>query len=116
MADGYSIVSALTVGSVNVGKFIPYGAVAHVSALFYNSTGSLADPSVVKFSYTAAALGVTTTLTYGSDAALVKAGTGSYFVDVSTSESGGQFDWRFFATGTGQSAVQDRFYVRPATT
>src|SRR3990167_4120397 len=98
MADGYQIVTSLSVGSVNVGRNLPSGVVAHCAALFYDSTGVLANPAVVKFSYTAAALGVTTTLTYGTDVALVRVATGSYIVDVDTRESAGQYDWRFYAT------------------
>lgn len=96
--------------------FYDYGELAHVSTIFMDSSGTVQDPSVVKFQYYSRALGVTTTLTYGVDAALVKISTGNYYVDVNTRESAGQFDWYFYSTGTGQAADQGTFYVRPART
>lgn len=95
--------------------FFNSGVVVRVSAIFTNSAGTAADPATIKFSYTAAALGVTTTYTYVTDAALVKSSTGNYYVDIDSRESGGMYDWRFFSTGSGQTSNQDKFYVRPAT-
>lgn len=95
--------------------FFDSGVVIRVAAVFTNSAGTAVDPTTVKFSYRADALAVTTTLTNGIDAALVKSSTGNYYVDVDSRESSGQFDARFFATGTNQASSADiRFYVRPS--
>lgn len=92
------------------------GDLVRIYAVFSNSVGTAIDPSVVKFQYLAAAIGVATTYTYGVDAALVKAATGSYYVNIDTNESAGGFSWRFYSTGTGQGATMDTFYVRPNIT
>ena len=113
MADGYVITTSVTVGSAAVGEFVPIGVIAHVAASFSDSTGTSANPAVVKFAYRADAIGSTTTLTYGTDVALVRASTGNYYVDLSTTESAGRWWWRFYATGTGQASAADKFYVRP---
>lgn len=112
MADGYALTTSVVVGGSDIGRIFDKGQTVHVAAIFLNSAGSAADPSVVKFTYRAAALAISTTLTYGTDAALVKSATGNYFVDLDTSESGGVWDWNFYATGTGASADSDQFYVK----
>ena len=55
--------------------------------------------------------GVTTTYTYAVDAAVVRTGTGVYYVDISLTEPG---EWRvrFEATGTGQAAELWRGFVQ----
>jgi hypothetical protein len=55
--------------------------------------------------------GVTTTLTYGVDVALVKDSTGNYHVDVDVTEAG-QWWVRFYSTGTNQAAAEDFFLVQ----
>ncbi len=113
MADGYALTTAVVVGGADIGRNFDFGQAVQVQAVFLNSVGTAADPAVVKFSYRAQALGFTTTLVYGTDVALAKASTGNYFVNLDTTESGGLWDWNFYATGTGASADSDQFYVRP---
>ena len=113
MADGYALTTAVVVAGSDIGRIFDRGQTVQVQAVFLTSTGSAANPSVVKFTYRAAALGISTTLTYGTDAALERASTGNYFVNLDTSESAGVWDWNFYATGTGASADSDQFYVRP---
>ena len=91
-----------------------YGDLVRVSGTFMNSNGSATvDPTVVKFQYNAQALGITTTYTYGTDAALVKDSAGRYHCDIDTNESSGIIFWRIFSTSTGQAAEEGRIYVRP---
>lgn len=116
MADGYKVTVSTLVGGTAVGKYVPKGVVLHCEAAFLNSAGAAADPATVKFAYQAAAIGVTTTLTYGVDAALVKKSTGVFYVDMDTGESAGEYDWRWFTTGTGQAAQQGTFYARSTET
>ncbi len=90
----------------------PIGAVVQIATLFATD-GVAVDPSAVFFTYKPVALGTATTLTYGTDAALVKDSTGNYHVNLDTSLYGGSWNWRFFSTGTGQSSAESSFYVRP---
>lgn len=91
-----------------------YGSLVRITGSFLTSTGSASvDPVVVKGQYHAAAIGVTTTYTYGSNAQMKKGGPGVYYFDIDTSESSGQFFWRIFSTSTGQAAEEGRMYVRP---
>lgn len=94
--------------------FYDFGELARIQTVFANSAGTAVDPTVVKFKYYAKAIGVATTYTYGTNAQLVRGGTGVYYVDIDTNESAGLFYWDFLSTGTGQAADQGQFYVRPA--
>ena len=86
------------------------GALVRCSAAFTTLAGVAIDPTVVKFKYRTRD-GTATTLTYGTDAALVKDSVGNYHVDVSVTASG---DWlyRFESTGTGQTAGENMFLAR----
>ena len=116
MADGYRITVSTLVGGTAVGKYVPKGVVLHCEAAFVTSAGTATDPATIKFAYQAAAIGTTTTLTYPTSAALVKKSTGTFYVDIDTGETSGEYDWRWFATGTGQAAEQGTFYVRSTET
>ena len=116
MADGFRTVVSTLVGGAAVGKYVPKGVVVHCEAVFTNSAGTATDPATVKFAYQAAALATTTTLIYLTDSALVKRTTGTFYVDIDTGETAGEYDWRWFATGTGQAAEQGTFYVRSTET
>jgi hypothetical protein len=52
-----------------------------------------------------------TTLTYGTDAALVKDSTGNYHVDLDVT-MGGKWWIKFYSTGSVKAAVEDFFLVR----
>ena len=90
-----------------------FGTLVRVPFVFLDSGGSVVDPTVVKFQYNCEAVGMTTTLTYGADIALVKDSSGRYHADIDTNESSGLYFYRPFSTGTGQAAREARFYVRP---
>lgn len=79
-------------------------------AVSFAINGVLVDPATVTMKYQDPSLNETT-LVYGTDAALVKAGTGLYYVLVDADESG-QWYVRYSTTGSYQTAIEDSFYVR----
>ena len=87
------------------------GDLVRCTATFATS-GTNVDPSAVTFKKKTPS-GTTTTLTYATDAALVKSAVGIYYVDVSATEAG-DWSYRFAATGTGQSAEEHQFRVQPS--
>lgn len=88
------------------------GDLVRVSALFENSAGTDLDPTTVTFKYKNPA-GTTTTLVYGTDAALVKDSTGNYHVDVNANASG-LWLYRWESSTTGQAAQEGQFLVEPS--
>jgi hypothetical protein len=86
------------------------GDLVRVTGTFTTPAGVATDPTAVLFSYQNPA-GTTTTLTYGVDAALVKSSTGVYYVDVNASTEGVWY-YRFYSTGTGQTADEGTFTVK----
>lgn len=88
------------------------GDMVRVTGAFTTSAGTATDPGVVRFKFRTPA-GVTTTYTYLTDAQLVKDSVGNYHVDLNASESD-KWPYRWEATGTGQSAAEDEFFVRPS--
>lgn len=71
------------------------------------------DPTAVTFSYRNPA-GTTTTLTYDTDAALVKVSAGVYYVDLDLSTAGVWY-YRFRGTGTVVAAGPDSYLeVKPS--
>lgn len=86
------------------------GDLARVSAAFTNSAGAAVDPTAVLCAYRDPS-GNVATLTYGTDAALVRDSAGNYHVDISIDEAGSWF-YRFYSTGTGQASEEQSFLVR----
>ena len=78
------------------------GDLPRVSAVFTTPAGVDTDPTVVKFVYQAPG-GTAVTLTYGTDAALVRDSAGHYHVDVSLTVAG-TWSYRWYSTGTGQAS------------
>ena len=72
------------------------------------------DPAVVKFDHKAPDASSTTTLTFPTG--IVKETTGQYYYDLDTTPVTKDGDWfyRGYATGTGQAAIEDKFYVEKA--
>jgi hypothetical protein len=85
------------------------GDVLRVTGTWTNAAGAAVDPTVVKFSYTTPA-GVTTTLTYGIDIAVVKSATGVYYVDLDL-DTEGTWKYRAYSTGTGKAADESTCIV-----
>lgn len=88
------------------------GNLIRLSAAFANAAGTALDPSVVKCAVLPPGATTATEYTYGTDGALVKAATGSYYVDVSASTEG-RWRYRWYSTGTGQAADEDEFEIAP---
>lgn len=86
------------------------GDVVRCAGAFANSAGTAVDPTAV-FCKVRKPDGTISTYTYGADAALVRAGAGSFYVDVEATASG-IWHYRFYATGTGQAAGEQSFRVR----
>lgn len=86
------------------------GDLLRVAAEFTDDDDVVQDPAQV---YAAVRLpsGVVTTLHYGVDAALVKASTGVYYVDIDCATTG-TYKYRFYSTGNGQAAAESTFFVR----
>jgi hypothetical protein len=77
---------------------------------FRNFAGELADPDTVKVSVKDPA-GTITTKIYGTDAAVIKASTGVYYIDVNANAVG-SWAYRWFSEGTGQAAAERKFRVK----
>jgi len=90
-------------------NFFQVGDLVRVTGTFKTLAGAVTDPTAVFFSFQTPA-GTTATYTYGTDAALVKSSTGVYYVDVSVT-SAGNWRYRFYSTGTGQTADEGYFSV-----
>lgn len=86
------------------------GDLVRCSASFADSAGTATNPTAVLCQVKTPA-GTTTTYTYGTDAELVRASTGNYYVDVDASLVG-TYHYRFYSTGTGQAADEGSFRVK----
>jgi len=86
------------------------GDLVRIANTFKDSTGTLIDPTAVFVKYRTPA-GVTTTLTYGVDLALVRDSLGTYHADVSITAAG-TWAYRWYSTGTGQGSEEHYFEVR----
>jgi hypothetical protein len=80
------------------------GDLVRCAGAFTNAGGTAVDPTAVFAQYSNPA-GSVTSLTYGTDAALVKASTGNYYVDINANAAG-YWRYRFYSTGTGQAASE----------
>lgn len=76
------------------------------------SDAAVIDPDVVKMSFITPA-GVVTTYVYNTDDEIVRDATGEYHADVSLTEKGTWY-YRWFSTGDGQAANEERLEVEPA--
>jgi len=85
------------------------GNLVRVSAAFTNSVGAAVDPAVVKCQVRKPD-GSITTLTYGTDAAVVKSAVGAYYLDVDANAEG-VWRYRWYATGSGQAADEEAFEI-----
>lgn len=85
------------------------GKLVRSSAAFTNSAGTALDPTAVKVKVRTPAK-VVTEYVYGTDAAVVKASTGNYHIDIDASLSGFYYTY-WYSTGTGQAAEESSFEV-----
>ena len=89
------------------------GQIVRVTGVFTQSAVAL-DPTIVAVTVRRPD-GIQVTKTYGTDSEVVKASTGTYYMDY-TPVIGGQHWYRWISTGVGQSAGEDRFVVTPSRT
>lgn len=86
------------------------GDVVRLTGTFTTSAGAAVDPTTVTFKLKTPA-GLTTTYVYGTDAAIVKTGTGVYYVDWLTTMQG-VHHVRWAGTVANIAAGEDSFTVR----
>ena len=90
-----------------------FGELVKVSTTFKNATtGGVIDPDVVKLSIRTPA-GIVTTYTYGVDSDLIKEDVGQYYAMIDANQAGFWF-YRWWSTGSGQTAKEKEFKVRTA--
>lgn len=92
-----------TMGTYDLGDLV------RISAAFSDANGAALNPTAV-YCKVKNPNGTITAYTYGTDAALVRASTGSYYVDVDANTAG-VWKYRFHSTGTGQAAAESWFTV-----
>lgn len=85
------------------------GDLVRCTGTFTDQSGTALDPTAVYFSFKNPSE-VTTTYQYGVDVQLVKSSTGIYYVDINANDVGIWY-YRFFSTGTGQTANEGLFTV-----
>lgn len=88
------------------------GELVRVSGVFETPAGDPTDPTTVKVTIVRPD-GDTSTYVHGTDAALVKASVGDYYIDVSATIPGVWTYW-WHSEGTGQAADEKKFLVDPA--
>lgn len=86
------------------------GDKVRISGQFTDADGTAFDPAAV-FVKVKDPSGNVGTYTYGEDEELIKDAAGSYHLDVDADEAG-TWHWQMTATGTGQAAAEDAFYVK----
>lgn len=93
-------------------KFFDKGTSVRTTVSFVDkTTGQPVDPATVRCLYKNS--GGQTTLTYGTDNAVVKDSTGNYHVDLNANVVG-QWWFRWESTGANQGAYEDSFEIRPS--
>ena len=85
------------------------GDLVRVSGSFSNEDGMAADPNAI-FCAVRNPAGIVTTYQYGVDDELVRDDTGEYHLDINAN-SAGYWYYRWYSTGTGQAADEEKFYV-----
>lgn len=87
------------------------GNKVRVAELFTRTTDSVAvDPGAIIFKHRLGEAGAITTLTYLTDAALVKDSVGNYHVDIDLTTPGTLY-WEWRGTGANQAADEGNFVV-----
>ncbi len=89
------------------------GDLVRCSAAFATSAGVATDPAEVRCQVRDPA-GTTTTYVYNTNAELVRASAGNYYVDVNANRSG-TWRYRFYSTGAGQAADEGSFKVKDSS-
>jgi hypothetical protein len=87
-----------------------YGDLVRITGTFTDASSVVQDPSSVFFQYKTPA-GSTTAYTYGTGTQIVRSGAGTYYYDLNCSTVG-WWSYRWYATGTGQSAGEGALRVQ----
>jgi len=85
------------------------GRLVRIHAAFTTAAGAFIDPEIVMLTYKNPS-GIETTLTYPTDAALVKDSVGNYHVDIDANVAG-MWYVRGHSTGLGQTAEESQFLI-----
>ena len=85
------------------------GTLLRCAGAWTDTAGTALDPTVVVFQ-SQTPEGVETSLVYGSDGAVGRSSTGGYYCNVSLATAGTWY-YRFYSTGTGQAADQEKVIV-----
>lgn len=85
------------------------GDLVRIQSTFKNVDGTVVDPTTITFKLKTPD-GTVTTYVYGSNAEVVKEGTGIYHVDWSCTQAG-QHIYLYVGTGTVQTAEDATFMV-----
>lgn len=86
----------------------------YTSTPFTNISGTVTDPTEVKFGYTVNG-GPPTTFTYGVGAQVVRDSTGTYHIDIDTTGLSGTWTYAWVGYGTVQTRAESQLIVSPQT-
>jgi hypothetical protein len=86
------------------------GQLVRISGTFKDFAGALHDPTTVKVRWQKPD-GTITIKTYVTDAEVVRDSIGAYRADIDANTQG-TWKYRWEATGTGQAAKEEEFFVR----
>jgi len=86
----------------------------YTSTPFTNITGTVTDPTEVKFGYTVNG-GSSTTFTYGVGAQVVRDSTGTYHIDIDTTGLSGTWTYSWVGYGGVQTRSEGQLIVSPQT-
>jgi len=86
----------------------------YTSTPFTNITGTVTDPTEVKFGYTVNG-GSPTTFTYGVGAQVVRDSTGTYHIDIDTTGLSGTWTYSWVGYGGVQTRSEGQLIVSPQT-
>lgn len=92
------------------GNTYDVGDTVRVQGVFKNSSDVVVDPGTVTFKLKSPG-GTVTTYVYGTDAQVVKTGTGTYYVDALPTLEG-RYSYRWAGTVTNVAAGEGYFIVR----
>ena len=85
-----------------------------MSVSFTDATGTLLDPSAITLNISNSVADTLTLLTYGTDASVIKDGTGLYHCDY-LPPNAGTYSYQWRGTGAVIAAQESQFQVLPTT-
>jgi len=86
------------------------GVLVRVKVSFTDISNAAVDPTVVNLTWSVDG-GATTTWVYQGAGSIVKDSTGNYHADLDTTAKPGVWAYRWWSTGSGQSAANTTFQV-----